>query len=199
MSRRRSTTEHERTLLEELKKFPRTMQELSNDTGLQYYTVRRIIARLHEQKKVKIVEVRDRSDVYDYNGLEAEGETLPRLIDVVNKSSSKIHILLPLVCKKSTRGITAAYNFPSYITHLLALAMQADNKTDPAAVGKELDKIRTEMARDLLYAKNTYNFYKQVLQDERYWDVKTLKQFAKDKDFNAEDILEAVEKVRRDS
>lgn len=196
MSRRLSTQQHERQVIESLKKYPRTMYALSDELGIHYYTVRRIIAKLHEKKLVEVSGTIDRASIYKYCGPESAKDYIPSVTDSINKASMKVTGFLPLVGNEDEmKGVKALKKLPHHITNLLYLAALS---SDDSPVGKELSDLRAELQKDALIAINQANWYKQILQDPRFWDTETLRKFTDDPTWDTESVVNAKQRIIKD-
>ena len=193
MSKRLSTQQHEREVIEALKRFPRTMYALSDELGIHYYTVRRIIARLHDKNLVKVDGVIDRASVYAYCGPETLNDTIPVVTDSINKASMKVTGFLPLVGNEDEmKGVKALKRLPSHVANLLYLASLAKQGSP---VGKELSELRVQIQKDTLTAVNQANWYKQILQEPRFWDTESLRKFMDDPEWNMEEVVNAKHRI----
>lgn len=194
MGRRSATIAHEETVLKELLKFPRTMKALSEDTGLGYYTVRRIVERLVERKELTVTSYIDRAAVYAYHDGNSKKDYMPRIIDIVNKASAKIISVTELAFNDKSKMMVATRNLPKYATLLLWYSMQA---AEGQNVADQLNSLRIKMQKDALYAKNAANVYDQMLKEPRFWDIDSLKTFVKDENHDPQLIVNLMAEYER--
>lgn len=188
MARRVSTQAFKRAIIEALKEYPRSINTLADDLGINYYTVRRIVNDdLLVNKEVKIIDTVDRHAIYEYCGVETEGDYIPRVVDIANKGSMKVLGILPAVGNEdSMKTVKSMRNLPRHVTDLMYYASLAN---DGSPVGQELSDLRTRIQRDYVSAENGANFYKQILQEARFWDVKTLAKMAEDREWDLSLVL----------
>lgn len=194
MGARTSTLARERSIIESLKQMPKTMYGLSDELGIQYYTVRRIISDLVERKVVEVDSVVDRHTVYRYNGNETMQDHIPRVVDIINKNSHKVTSMLEATGKEhKIMSTKAAMRLIHHVSNLMRLAVQADHGQN---INTDLDKIKERMSRDMLILQNSVKVYQQIIQDPRFWEHNTLAKMVSDPDFNTQQILEAWEYFR---
>lgn len=195
MPPRMSTLAHERAIIESLKQMPKSISALSDDLGIQYYTVRRVIADLNKRNIIKVEDVVDRNTIYAYDGDERAHDYIPRFVDVVQRVSYKVVGLLEYIGNEhQMRSTKANVNLIKHITNLMRLSLEADQGIP---VGDSLDKARTEISKDYLYLQNTAKIYEQILQEPRFWDAPSLAKMVHDPDFNPEIILKGWEYYRK--
>lgn len=163
------------------------MQTLSDDLGINYYTVRRIVSELMEQRQLRVVDTIDRASIYEYCGVEREGDYIPRIVDIANKASMKVFGFLGSVGNEhDMKTAKAMRNLPRHVTDLMYYASLAK---EGSPVGKELSALREAVQRDYVYAQNGANFYKQILQEAMFWDAGLLAKMPEDREWDLSLVL----------
>lgn len=188
MAKHTSTIALEREIVALLQENPMTIDGLQQKTGVQYYTVRRIVNDLSVRGVVRAVGSIDRHRLYGYNLDSAyEKDTIPRLVQLVTKQSTKAIFLIEATGQEDgMRAVRAAKNIVRHTVDLMAAAISAANGAD---VNFVLNTIRKDMQDDMLYLKNTQSLYEQILKEPRFWNPKFLADFVEDSDFNAHAVL----------
>lgn len=171
---------------------PTTIAGIAEQTGLQYYTVRRVIDDLLSRGIVKVVGHQEKARLFLYN-LENEErhDFIPRLTDVVAKNNVKAIYILEAVGKEMEMQATqAVMRMPRHIANLMIAANFASHGQD---VNFRLDRIRAAMQKDMLFIKNNLSLYEQILSEPRFWDPNYIADMTKDQDYNYLEVQKAVD------
>lgn len=190
MAKHSTTIALERQIVELLKQNPMSMASLQNKTGYKYYSIRRIVSDLADRGVIRVVDTVDKTRIYGFN-LDSgyEKDTLPRLIQLITKESTKVIFLIEATGQEDgMRAVRAAKNIVRHTVDLMAAAISAANGAD---VNFVLNTIRKDMQDDMLYLRNTQSLYEQILKEPRFWNPKFLADFVDDADFNAHAVLQA--------
>lgn len=178
-----------REIIESLKNSPKTMTALADQTGVGYYVVRRIIADLTKTRQVRIDGHIGKHGIYAYCGEERPEDTIPRLVDLINKQQLKITRMLILKGnEENLKGTKAAKSIVRHVANLMFLSVQAK---EGAPVGKDLSALREQVTQDYLYVQNLMNLYTQIIEEPRFWDTDSLAKMTSDPDFSLEEVLNA--------
>lgn len=189
MASKTATLAHERAIVNALKENPKSMKALSEELGIQYYTVRRIIAGLVERNIATVDSVIDRHTVYTYSGDEKNHDYIPFAYDIISKQSFKINSLLEATGREERLASTkAAMRLLHHVSTLMFLAIQAEQGHD---ISKALDKVRNQMTKDRLLLSNALKMYEQITKEPRFWHPDELAKMLKDPDFNYHQVMEA--------
>lgn len=188
--------QQEKAVIEILIDNPTTISGLVEQTGLNYFTVRRIInddtTGLMARGIVKAVGHQEKSVLYAYN-LENEErhDFIPRLNDVVAKQNVKAIYIIEAVGKEAEMQVSqAVMRLPRHIVNLMVTANFASHGQD---VGFRLDRIRAAMQKDLLFIRNTMSLYEQILSEPRFWDQAYIGEMTKDQDYDFLQVQKAAD------
>lgn len=191
MPRKQSTLSHEREIIDSLKRSSKSMQALADELKINYYTVRRIMDGLRERNIVRVVDTVERASIFGYVGDEREHDYIPRITDIVNKVTVKSIVLMDSAgAEDKMKAVLAAKRVPYHITNLMRLSLQAESGLP---VGQQLDRVREELTKDYLYAKNVAGILEQLLKEPRFWHEKHLARMSADPDFNPSIVLQTWE------
>jgi predicted transcriptional regulator len=182
----------EKQVIEALQTEEKTTERSANDLGWNYYTVRTILDDLLERGIVKVTGRNGRARVFGYNtGATELNDTIPRFIDVVNRTNYKfIYAIEGVGREDGLRSVEAAKRIPAHVTNLMYAANLASHGQD---VNFRLDNIREALQRDMLYLKNAMSMLEQILDEPRFWEPEYLAKMADDPDYNFMAVSKAKE------
>jgi predicted ArsR family transcriptional regulator len=193
MARKPSATklQHEREVLSVLQKGHATMKAIEQETGLNYYTVRRQCEDLQKRGIINVVDYIERNRVYAYNVDPTKADTIPRFTDVVNQRTVKYIFAISAVGDEDgMAAVKAMKRLPAHVVNLFIAANHAHHGQD---VEFRLDRLREALQRDMLLIKNAESMIEQILTEPRFWEPEYLAKMVDDPDYNFVALTQAKE------
>lgn len=185
----------EKEVLESVMTTGRTIQGIADHTGLQYYTVRRVVNDLFHKNKIKVEGYHERAAIYIYNlGAESQMDFIPRILDHIAGESIKMNGLvdpLPEQLHKipESKTVKAVRRVPYWAAMLLEVANRAAKLYDVKA---ELDYIRRDMQRDYLQINAAAKILEQMLSEPTLQDVNGLADMTDDIEYSVGKYMEVI-------
>lgn len=172
--------------LELLREKPYSINELSKELKVNYYSIRNAILHLENVGSVKAMTGSKRNT--PYMAINSSGPN--RIIPTVHTTNgaTKLHNVVAMHENPRPSAAVAVIELPKNVTRLFKVAEKLHNHQP---IGTSLTNIRHEMEQSLIALQNAVNVYQQILDNPRVWSPELLAKFPDDIEFNPDVVQKA--------
>lgn len=182
----------EKRVIEKLTVKPSTLSELSELTGDNYHTIRRVLKALEEQGFAYPAGYRQGAMIYKLTEPDPKRPNNSIPVTKGRTGPIKITAFLDQIGKESnSRTAEAATSLPRNVSRILMAALRHSDSNGKYDIDKNLKNIRLEMETDLTQLRTMVSYFESILQADVLWNSHKIQAIPYDESFDRDKVIEA--------